>query len=133
VIKTQQDAENFYEMTQQLNKLYQEIAILSAKKHDATVNQFKIRILNRWIGLASELMPIKYHPIEGFAIFDASEVPTYSDVLVVITQYTGALDRFYSDYTTMAGEEYATKERVWIINDKPSQIEANKVTWMRRK
>lgn len=131
MIKSSKDGEKFFEMTVQLNKLYQEFAVLSSKKPDGVVGPFKLKIVNRWLGAASGLMPQQYHPVSGFTEFDASDVPSYSDVLVVITQYIGAIDRFSKDHTENRSGDNFHPEMYWVIPGEREAVPYKSCKWKR--
>ena len=93
-----QDAVNRYEL---LNPLllgvYKELQELSKKKPDTPLNNFKIKSVNRILEPIRELLKEEdvYHFLD---ILDMDDVPTNSDVVLILSQYIESMNIFHSKY-----------------------------------
>ena len=93
-----QDAVNRYEL---LNPLllgvYKELQELSKKKPDTPLNNFKIKSVNRILEPIRELL--KEEDVYTFLdILDMDDVPTNSDVVLILSQYIESMNIFHSKY-----------------------------------
>ena len=93
-----QDAVNRYEL---LNPLllgvYKELQDLSKKKPDTPLNNFKIKSVNRILEPIRELL--KEEDVYPFLdILDMDDVPTNSDVVLILSQYIESMNIFHSKY-----------------------------------
>ncbi len=87
----------FRKVNSQLNNLYKEIGILSKKSPNDAVNKFKLKFINQSLKDANELLGNEYKPYLDFEIFNEDEIPTTSDVVMILNLYLSALNRFKSD------------------------------------
>jgi hypothetical protein len=80
-----------------LNAMYAEIQELSKKKPEATLNQSKVKLINRLLtdvkGLLSDERDVKY-----LDLLDDESLPQFSDVVLMLSQYSAALKRFHETY-----------------------------------
>jgi hypothetical protein len=80
-----------------LNAMYTEIQELSKKKPDATLNESKVKLINRLLtdvkGLLSDEPEVKY-----LDLLDDEALPQFSDVVLLLSQYSAALKRFRHTY-----------------------------------
>lgn len=84
----------FDKIENRLNSIYAEIDKLSKKKPDSAINTYKLRLINNLFQEANILFEEGNFDIEKFHLFDDGELPTYSDVIIVLTQYIQVLDYF---------------------------------------
>jgi len=77
-------------MYQQVDSLYDEFDKLSKKSPGDAVNKFKLKLINELIVKANEALGER-RPFESFETFDEDELPTNSDVVVILSQYRRAL------------------------------------------
>src|SRR5690242_16594557 len=75
----------------QMNALLEEMRELSKKQPDKAVNKFKLRFINEKVRDANVFLRDDYRPLKGFEEFDVDELPTNSDVVLILSQYAGAL------------------------------------------
>ena len=109
---TTQDKVNVYESTAPfLESLYKEIQILSKKKPDGTLNQNKVKVINRLLSdikiVLSDETDSKY-----LDLVNDEDLPQYSDVVIILSQYLVAINEFrlrYSNKDTW-GDPY------WLIH-----------------
>lgn len=67
--------------------------MLSAKKPNETVNEFKLKLINKLLAQINELID-NFKPEDDFDSFDLETLPTNSDVLMVLNLYLNGMDRF---------------------------------------
>jgi len=98
---TTQDKVNTYESTAPfLESLYKEIQILSKKKPDGTLNQYKVKIINR---LLSDIKTMLSGETDSkyLDLVNDEDLPQYSDVVIILSQYLVAMDKFRLKYSYM--------------------------------
>lgn len=84
--------ESFYEV---FSHLYKELKALGSKKPTETLSESKVKIVNRL------LIDIS-HTLDGepehkyLDLLDDEALPQYSDAILIISQYEGALKGFHS-------------------------------------
>ena len=76
-IETIEDIQNFEKIQTQLISLHVELSLLSKKAPNDSVNIFKLKLINTVI---------------DFNQFDVEEIPSNSDVVLVLGQYINCLD-----------------------------------------
>lgn len=84
----------FDKLEDQLTYMYLEIGKLSSKKSDGIINSFKLKIINALLQNANELFETGKLPIAKFALFQDEDLPSYSDITFLLTQYLEKLDYF---------------------------------------
>lgn len=83
-----------FEKTQaQLEALHNEVSALSKKAQNDAVNKFKLKFVNQILEEANKILGDKYKPFSYFELFDENDIPTTSDVALVISQYLGCMER----------------------------------------
>lgn len=109
---TTQNKVNTYESTAPfLESLYKEIQILSKKKPDGTLNQHKVKLINRLLSdiktMLSDEADNKY-----LDLVNDEDLPQYSDVVIILSQYSAAMDKFNHRYY---GWDNINTENRWFI------------------
>jgi len=105
---TTQDKVNTYESTAPfLESLYKEIQILS----DGTLNQYKVKIINR---LLSDIKTMLSGETDSkyLDLVNDEDLPQYSDVVIILSQYSAAMDKFKHRYF---GWDSMNQENRWFI------------------
>jgi hypothetical protein len=104
------DKVDIYETTNPLLRaLYNEIQGFSKKKPEATLSAMKVKIINRLLVDIREML--KNEPeMKYLDMVDDDNLPQYSDVVIILSQYLSALEKFYNRYTTSDG-----LERSWLL------------------
>jgi hypothetical protein len=98
--RTTQDKVDTYESTLPfLKSLYNEIQILSKKKPDATVNQNKVKIINRLL-MDIQTVLINEKDSKYLDLVNDEDLPQYSDVVIILSQYLVAMNKFKYRYFT---------------------------------
>lgn len=93
-----QEAVDQYELLDPLLLgIYEEIKELSKKKPDTPLNSFKIKSINRILEPIKELLKEeKMYPF--LDILDADDMPTNSDVVIILSQYIKSMGIFRKKY-----------------------------------
>lgn len=82
-----------------LSAMYNEIKALSLKKPDATLNPNKVKIINRLLIDIRELL--ENEPASKYLdLIDDEVLPQYSDVVIMLSQYSTAMGKFKERYHT---------------------------------
>jgi hypothetical protein len=81
----------------QLEGIHVELSALAKKSPNGAVNAFKLRFVNEVLLKCAELLSEDYCPVGGFREFHLDDVPSYSDVTFVASQYLQALEKMRSD------------------------------------
>lgn len=93
-----EEVETFERLNAQLFQLHFDVTILSKKSPDAPLKKFKLGVINEKISTANKLLTDSYMPIKMFELFDEDELPSNSDVVLVLTQYIEALELWRSSH-----------------------------------
>lgn len=106
---TRQQVDNFEKTQSQLEALHSEISALSRKSQNDALSKFKLKFVNQVLSEANLLLDNKYKPFPNFDIFDEDEIPTNSDVAMVISQYLCCMeklrgDNIYEDFSYIGGK-----------------------------
>lgn len=117
---TKQDIDIFEKVQSQLEGLHTEISVLSKKSQNDALNKFKLKFVNQIISEANELLGDEYRPFADFSLFDDSEIPTNSDVAMMLTQYLSCLEKLRAD--NVKQDKYGRWH--WLLNGKESDIKA---------
>lgn len=93
------DVREFVRLLGQLKALHEEISLLSKKSPDGAMNRFKIRFINDILKKTTALLGEEFRPFAEFEIFADDELPTTSDVTLMLSQYLSSMSRFQRTYT----------------------------------
>lgn len=121
-MKSTAEIEVFSKLRIQLNELLKDISELSKKKPNDLVNKFKLKLVNKVLETANSIIDEKNKPFEDFNLFDENDLPSNSDVVLILTQYSACLKKFREENMTRVDGEWR-----WIINGKPSKLS---VDWL---
>jgi hypothetical protein len=91
------DVDVFEKLKAQLDSLHQEMSILAKKSPNDAVNAFKIRLVNACLMQCNELFGNRYRPFQDFGVFSTDELPSNSDVTLILSQYIECAEKFRSD------------------------------------
>src|SRR5690349_8462051 len=97
-MKTEEDVENLEKLIGQLNGLHSEITQLAKKSPNDGLNVFKLKLVNRVLQSGNAILAGSYRPFEDFEQFDETDLPTNSDVTMILSQYMEQAERFRSDH-----------------------------------
>lgn len=77
----------------QLEGLHVELSFLSRKKPDDAVNEFKLVMINEVLAEANMILDDNHRPFNDFRLFDNDNIPTNSDVVLILAQYIKCFTR----------------------------------------
>jgi hypothetical protein len=116
-LNSKEDVEKLEKLTGQLKSLHAEVTTLAKKAPSDAVNGFKMKLINKVLSLGNELLGQKYKPFEDFEVFESDDLPSTSDVAMVLGQYIEEAERFRSDnVVNVSGWWY------YVIEDNESEI-----------
>jgi hypothetical protein len=122
-VKTEKDIENLERVIGQLDALHIEISQLAKKSPNDGVNKFKLKLINKLIGTANDVLGDDYRPFSEFNLFDEDDLPTNSDVTLIVGQYLEQCERFRSDNI-----EYFSYKWYYVLGGKRSKFLATAPT-----
>jgi len=96
-MKSARDVERLEKVIGQLQGAHSEVSQLAKKSPNDSLNKFKLNLVNKVLETANAVLGEKYRPFSDFEQFDADDVPTTSDVAMVLSQYMEETERYRSD------------------------------------
>lgn len=93
-VVTYEQVEEFDRVSSQLASFKRELTLISNKKPDGPINKFKIKLINELLEAINPVLGENFRPFKEFLTFDESDLPTASDVVVILAQYSTGMDRF---------------------------------------
>ncbi|MCP4317755.1 MAG: hypothetical protein GY789_17480 [Hyphomicrobiales bacterium] len=118
-MKTKEDVEELERLVGQLQGLHTEISQLTRKTPNDAVNAFKLKLINNVIKAGNSVLGDSYRPFVEFEEFDVDDVPTNSDVTLILGQYMEQTERLRSDNVV-----YDSPNWTYIVDGEPSGIKA---------
>jgi hypothetical protein len=100
---TKEDIELLEKLIGQLQGLHDEITQLAKKSPNDGLNQFKLKLVNRVLENGNILLKGHYVPFDSFIQFDADDLPSNSDVTMMLAQYMEQAERYRSDHVAQDG------------------------------
>lgn len=82
-----------------LKSLLDEMRELSKKQPDVAVNKFKLGFVNEKLQEANVVLGDQWRPLKTFLEFDLAALPSNSDVVIILSQYLGSLNRWHTEHT----------------------------------
>lgn len=105
--------EVFEKLEVQISDLYKEMSALSKKSPNEKINKFKLGFVNQLLSVSNGLLKENFKPLDNFDLFDEDDVPSNSDVVMVISQYISCLQKFkYDNVKQQKGGVW-----YWQVND----------------
>jgi len=101
---------------------------LAKKSPNDAVNTFKLGLINRVIQSANGVLGPSYLPFDDFAGFDVDDLPSTSDVAMVLAQYMEEAERYRSDNVRTQYGYW-----VYVINGEPSDVRSGPPSKVGRK
>ncbi len=120
-LPTENIIENYKLLKEILHSQRKEFDLLSKKKADGQLNPMKIKMANRALEPLKEIFKHE----ESYKFLDTlneDEMPTYSDVVLIISQYETAIEEFKSKYCITdqyKRDEYGYLTKRWITQEYP--------------
>ena len=96
-MKDRSEVESLEKLIGQLQGLHSEVTLLAKKSPNDAVNAFKLGLINRVIKTGNEVLGPDYLPFDDFSGFDEDDLPSTSDVALVLSQYMEESERYRSD------------------------------------
>jgi len=120
-LPTEKNIEDYSLLKDMLHAQRQEFDLLSKKKSDGQLNKMKIKMVNRVLEPLNELL--KNEPSHKFLdILSEDDMPTNSDVVLIISQYEKALLNFKNKYFLIDKnyrDKYGDARVRWNIKENP--------------
>ena len=120
-LPTEKNIEDYSLLKDMLRAQRQEFDLLSKKKSDGPLNKMKIKMVNRVLKPLNELL--KNESSHKFLdVLHEDEMPTNSDVVLIISQYEEALQKFRDRYFLIDQnytDGYGTPKKRWNIKENP--------------
>ena len=112
-LPSNEDVTQFLMLRELAQGLYDEMKDLSKKSPNETLNQFKIKSLNRVLTPIKEIL--KNEPTALFLdVLEESSLPTNSDIVIIFSQYLTSMqkfeDRYHRVYPLKHSKRWNTKE-----------------------
>ncbi|GJM16891.1 MAG: hypothetical protein DHS20C13_22180 [Thermodesulfobacteriota bacterium] len=114
-LPSEKEVKQYFVLMAMLAAQKKELDLLSRKKPDEALNPRKVMMVNRVLKPLNEIM--KHEPSYPFLdVLDDSELPTNSDVVLIISQYEKAIYQFRGKY--FVKDEYLRISR-WMTIELP--------------
>jgi len=94
-----------------------EISELSKKRANDGLNKFKLKLVNALLERMNQILGAQ-KPFQDFTAFDQDDVPTNSDVVVMLSQYASAIYQFRQENT-----EYIDHKWWWPLPGKEGKVQ----------
>jgi hypothetical protein len=127
-MKSRDNVESLEKLIGQLQGLHSEIGLLAKKSPNDGVNAFKLRLINRVVAAANEVLGPNYLPFGDFEAFDSDDMPSTSDVALVLAQYMEEAERYRSDNVKFWHGKW-----VYVVKGEPSDIPSGAPTKVGKK
>jgi hypothetical protein len=96
-METIEDVEKLEKIVGQLQAAHSEITVLAKKAPADSLNSFKLKMINKVIEGSNKVLGEQYKPFEEFDKFEEDNLPSNSDVTMVLAQYMKEAERYRSD------------------------------------
>ena len=120
-LPTEKNIEDYSLLKDMLYAQRQEFGLLSKKKSDGQLNKMKIKMVNRVLEPLNELL--KNEPSHKFLdVLNEDDIPTNSDVVLIISQYEKALLNIKNKYFLIDKnyrDKYGEAQARWNIKEDP--------------
>lgn len=127
-LPTEKNIEEYKLHIDLLHSQRKEFDLLSKKKADGQLNPMKIKMINRVL----EPLRVLFSHEESHAfldILDEDDIPTYSDVVLIISQYETAIKKFKARYYLKDRyllDDYDRPIERWMTQEEPHGYWADK-------
>jgi hypothetical protein len=119
------DVDRFEKARAHIKQLHNEMSVLSKSKPDNAVNKFKLGFINEKLGGANELLTGDFKPFKDFDLFEVDQMPSNSDVVMVLSQYLDGLEAWRSSrthYVSSIGHLWKTDDGTRIHTEQPTRF-----------
>lgn len=97
-MRNREELETFEKLMGQLRGLHDEISLLARKSPNDGMNAFKLRLINKVLATANTVLGPSHRPFDDFEQFDADDVPSTSDVTMMLAQYLEEAERHRANF-----------------------------------
>lgn len=122
-MKSKADIEKLEKLIGQLHGLHSEISQLAKKSPNDGLNKFKLNFVNKVLGSGNMLLEGQYKPFDDFEQFAEDDLPTNSDVTMILAQYMEQTERFRSDHVIHYDYEWR-----YVVDGVPTDVIARPPT-----
>lgn len=112
-MKSEKHIEEFEKTLSQIEALHEELSIISKKAPNDVLNKYKVNLVNAIISRANKLLRADLLPFSDFEAFDNVDLPSNSDVVMMLKQYIACLEKERENNIV---RNYA--DWYWVINGK---------------
>jgi len=119
LLPTQAEVDTYEMLHPMLDKMAMEVRELSKKKQDGTLNELKVRMINRVLTQIKDLLKNE-SSVQFLDLLDTDILPTNSDAILIISQYAAALSAFHEKYY---GYDKSTFSQRWFTEEEPGKKE----------
>ena len=119
------DVDFFEKMKAQIRQLHGEVSTLSKSKPDNPINKFKLGFINEKLEEANAILKGDFKPFKEFTTFNTDDLPSNSDVVMVLSQYLDGLEAWRSahvEYVRGTGHIWKMDDGQTIHTDPPSRF-----------
>jgi hypothetical protein len=127
-MKDKSEVESLEKLIGQLQGLHSEVTSLAKKSPSDAVNAFKLKLINKVIESGNAVLGEEYRPFDDFEQFNSDDVPSTSDVAMVLGQYIEEAERYRSDNVKMNAGRW-----VYVIKGVASDIRSGPPSKIGRK
>jgi hypothetical protein len=117
LVKTTEEVQDFERLEQQLHSMLTEMSELSKKRANDGLNKFKLKLVNVLLDRMNNILG-EQKPFKDFETFDENDLPTNSDVVVMLSQYAAAIFQFRLENT-----EWRDHKWCWPLPGKAGAVE----------
>lgn len=124
-ITSTEDILNFEKIQSQLISLHEELSVLSKKSPNDSVNKFKVKMINPILHEANKILEDQNKPFDEFEEFDVDDLPSNSDVVLILGQYINCMDERKIVSINRVGPKwywYLNKSKTEILTAEPKKI-----------
>ncbi len=89
--------DHFKKIQSQIESLHKEIGLLAKKSPNDALNAFKLGFVNQSIIEAGAILGPAYKPFGDFDSFKDEELPSNSDVTMILGQYLVCMEKLRAD------------------------------------
>ena len=127
-MKDRSEVEDLEKLIGQLQGLHSEVSVLAKKSPNDAVNKFKLGLINRIIESGNTVLGPTHLPFDDFKGFDTEDVPSTSDIALVLAQYMEEAERYRSDNVKQKHGSW-----VYVLNGEASDIRSGAPSKIGRK
>ena len=118
MLPSNEDVTQFLMLRELAKGLYDEMKDLSKKSPNETLNQFKIKSLNRVLTPIKEIL--KNEPTALFLdVLEESSLPTNSDIVIIFSQYLTSMQKFEDRYYRV---DPLKRSKRWNTKENPIKV-----------